>query len=650
MSNGKELETAGMFNITAIKVNKNLKLAPGKELLVDVPAEEFKEGMQLFSGEELADGTINWVEPKPLEKFLNPVDIHSLNFYPPGYESKLAELGLGKNGKLYRDSLYYSFYCPEVGSEGDSKFIEDETQCGSFVRAGFDYPLVSWKTSLEDLGGDSYRVSFIIDIPEGLELVVSSKESQLNLDVRFEPSANILKVSDIVFPKPVRSKFSNSEDITDVYRGSITIYQDFKVTDTNQNNLNSFLNYNLWTEEAVYPAENANCSTSLPGLGNSKTKPSGDKKSENNCPGIEPSHIQAIWKDKFQNTNLATKEFEERLQLIFKSCNSSLLDVYVENIDKPLFYSDSIAMLNYPKFKPFYDHKDGRVNISSSLAQRLNKHYAKKSKIYEEAAKKAYEKILLENQKLNAESDVKAIEAWQKNSERRRKNFNQELNMNLDEAYRQLGKKKTPSLPPASYRVGVRTLGWKNVDVYVLESTSNRTTLDYTDPNSKKRAVIKYEPITVNVLNSSEYDRIYCYAVGDKQNSFMRMAKENGKFTLKLNELVGYSVICVGYKGEEMFLAKLNSVEPKLYELGLEIGSKKDLKKLLKKNANDQSVQDIQADLKYKEFEQKDSERRTKFKNDQELRRTLEPIIFSCQLEIVSDKVRVLPIEDELEW
>src|SRR4030095_7039365 len=68
-----------------------------------------RDGMQLYQGVKRDDGVIDWRNPKPLKKSLVPVDIATLNFYPPGYEAKLAELGQDGTDKVFKDSLYYSF-------------------------------------------------------------------------------------------------------------------------------------------------------------------------------------------------------------------------------------------------------------------------------------------------------------------------------------------------------------------------------------------------------------------------------------------------------------------------------------------------------------------------------------------------------------
>ncbi|MBE2256915.1 MAG: hypothetical protein IAE65_12035, partial [Ignavibacteria bacterium] len=91
-SGDRLLESAGMFYINARKDGKTVQINPDNGIYTEVPTDKVNPKMQLFEGKRMDDGTIDWINPTPLEKFLTPVDINSLNFYPPKYESKLAEL------------------------------------------------------------------------------------------------------------------------------------------------------------------------------------------------------------------------------------------------------------------------------------------------------------------------------------------------------------------------------------------------------------------------------------------------------------------------------------------------------------------------------------------------------------------------------
>jgi mono/diheme cytochrome c family protein len=65
-SNGRLLESGGMVYFNAFDSNnKQAKLL--KPVDLSIPSNYINENMQLFKGDELVDGTINWVDPEPLD-------------------------------------------------------------------------------------------------------------------------------------------------------------------------------------------------------------------------------------------------------------------------------------------------------------------------------------------------------------------------------------------------------------------------------------------------------------------------------------------------------------------------------------------------------------------------------------------------------
>ena len=159
----------------------------------------YKPGMQLFEGERKEDGSIDWVNPKALDNFLIPVDIYSLNFYPPDYENTLEELCYDVKDKSFTDSLYYSF------------------------------------SHLYSLNNEPIQI--------------------VDTEVNFE-----------------------SDSVAYTYEYDAII-----------------------DSSRLY---------------------------------INPAKIKSIWSKEFNNTLLATREFEKRLKVIFGTCNGLILDLYINNLDK----------------------------------------------------------------------------------------------------------------------------------------------------------------------------------------------------------------------------------------------------------------------------------------------------------------------------
>jgi hypothetical protein len=106
------LETGGMFSFDGFASGTKLEIQ--KEIIAEIPTTETKAGMQLFSGIRKADGSLDWQNPKPLETYLNTVDVTTLDFYPPNYVSGLNKLGKDSRNKSFTDSLYYSLESLEI--------------------------------------------------------------------------------------------------------------------------------------------------------------------------------------------------------------------------------------------------------------------------------------------------------------------------------------------------------------------------------------------------------------------------------------------------------------------------------------------------------------------------------------------------------
>lgn len=120
VSDGAQLESGGMFYIEATVNGQEATVNPNRPLYIEIPTSELKAGMLGFRG-EVVNGKINWVDPKPLQKYLVQIPLDSLDFLPAGFE---AEVGRHMPFKHYTratrtlvDSLYYALPDTEIASE-----------------------------------------------------------------------------------------------------------------------------------------------------------------------------------------------------------------------------------------------------------------------------------------------------------------------------------------------------------------------------------------------------------------------------------------------------------------------------------------------------------------------------------------------------
>lgn len=287
---------------------------------------------------------------------------------------------------------------------------------------------------------------------------------------------------------------------------------------------------------------------------------------------IDPSRIRAIWNKRFNNTLLATKAFEERLQFIFTTCNPRFLQFYINNLDKKLYEIDSMCAASTAgsfkvKFLEFYERKDQGVEIGNQLQRKLNRYFENSFRAYKTASERTWRNFREEEAKLEAIADLRQREQAIKELERTNTIFNQELCINLIDAYRQIGQtrecpQKTPPPSKSYYEVIIPLPGTYNLDKYVTDATINRSSLEYVTETGRK-AIITYTPVELIIDQYKSYDRVLVYLLPKGLSSFQRVDKQmGGVFREKLNALLEYDVAVLAFKGYQMFFARRQNIKP----------------------------------------------------------------------------------------
>lgn len=632
MSGDQLLESGGMFYVNGRQGKTSLQIDPNQGIYTQVPTDRKDANMQLYDGKRLADGRIDWVNPKPLETFLTPVEITTLDFYPPDYLDELENRGYQRGEKRFTDSLYYS-YADMFGSSLVQTNIEVVESDFWFEEDSIDAELLFKRNCAACHRADSKAMvgpglAGVLDRVPSTEWFVKFVQSPAKMIASGDPYANSIK----------NYSPSMMTDFSFLSEAEILAILDY---------VNTYTPPTEATETAV--AE---------------------------CPrGINPASIKTIWNEKFNNTNLATKEFEERLAHIHSTCDQWILDYYVNNLDKRLctldsavaqkrgsmhrgysgveYYADdtigvtSVELPAEDKFWEFARRGDGRVEPDNKYAEFLKGYYHRQAIMEAEAIQLVRKQYDAENLKKQQEANEKRNEHNAKEAERYSENWMEEFTVNLKEAYRQLG------YPEPTVQRGVltndgivRTPGWKNVDQAVLESTARRETLDFTDKKGK-RAVIKYEPISLEIANAAEFDRVLVYMLPDNLYSFQRMTQNGNKYSEKLNELFEYDVMCIGFKGEKSFIHHIKKAKPKDYgSVTLEHITEMELEKLLHR-VKDYSVQrNLKEDLAYQKFDIKERKRVQKLVAREQLRYQMYAVVFPCSLQMYfSESGEPYPVE-----
>lgn len=212
MADDRLLETQGMFGIQAYtKDGKKLDVNPNVGIYVQAPVDQYKEGMQLFTGEKGKEGIINWINPKPLQKIPVAVDMKDLDFYPKGYEAELDQLKKQK-AKKYRDSLYLSF--DEEKRHNVQQAVPSATEFESKEDFGkkeeaVEYPedKVKYKFDIEQNGDEATIICRISIVDRWRINAVHLSEAAFGFPTSFglknSPNYKILK--EVTGPEPINT-------------------------------------------------------------------------------------------------------------------------------------------------------------------------------------------------------------------------------------------------------------------------------------------------------------------------------------------------------------------------------------------------------------------------------------------------------------
>lgn len=262
---------------------------------------------------------------------------------------------------------------------------------------------------------------------------------------------------------------------------------------------------------------------------------------------INPATIKTIKTKKFEGTLIATKEFEERLELIHQTCDNSILELYINNLDKNLWEIDEMVvqkLTDNPKlvkeFQAFANQKLTNVKDSPS-GKKLARYYKKKlNKV---------EKDILKQQKKYAKELKEA-----------RKKFEKDLKK-IDKAIAKTKQKYSKLLTKRrQYKEKKHNVTITQNGVYSLGRQ------------------LKTHIITVKVFNGYEYDRVHVYIINEEIQSLWAMTSHNkvnfdGAYGEDPVNIVrkGQSLlaIAVAYKGDQIAFVAQNFKDKKVINIDL---------------------------------------------------------------------------------
>ncbi len=322
--------------------------------------------------------------------------------------------------------------------------------------------------------------------------------------------------------------------------------------------------------------------------------------------GINPASIKAIKSKKFNNTLIATREFETRLKSIYATCDNIVLEFYINNLNKNLWEIDQMVAeylspshKQYKAFINFSSYKQTNVNISEKDALILSKYYAKKKRKIEGELQILKQEI---QKKERLEQQI-AIE--------KRKEYGKLLQARQKYRMNKFGFKLTE-------------FGWYN--------GTTKTPISIVDTFS----------LNVSIDNGNEFERSYTYVINPKINSIFSLLSEN---KINFNKAFSYDpilllwkkqafdIIGVGYNGNDIGFKLANTTQDSVVNVNLILDSCniKSFKQKLKKYTKGYTKENqIAVDLEYQAFFHKE-----KIKREQEIEEflfqfALRQVVFPC--------------------
>lgn len=326
--------------------------------------------------------------------------------------------------------------------------------------------------------------------------------------------------------------------------------------------------------------------------------------------GIDPASIKAIREKEFQNTLISTREFESRLKTIFATCDTRVLELYVNNLNKNLWEIDEMAANllgnsheQYSKFIEFALYKQTTVKLTDKKAKKIAEYYVKrKLEIDKELLKQKEEYI---KSKKKHEKEIKQKE--------------NEYRTLLDDRHRYRMKK---------FGFELKDLGWYNAANEI--SINNVETFK----------------LNLKVSNGLQYDRVFTYVINPKIKSiFSLLSSDKMNFNeaysedshLLLWKNQQFKVIGIGYKNDQTGykIVELEQQPIVNAELNIVDVDVKTLKEELKKiNGGYNSSNKISVDLEYQTLFYREQKKKEKEVEEYKFIMHLRLIVFPCCAEL----------------
>jgi hypothetical protein len=349
---------------------------------------------------------------------------------------------------------------------------------------------------------------------------------------------------------------------------------------------------------------------------------------------IDPARIKALKDPRFNNTLIATHEFEKRLKQIFNTCNKDVLEIYVKNLDKNMWELDQMAADKLGSdpmakvFKRFAKEKLTNVKDAPEQAQLMADYY--------------------ENQVRTIEGELSA----NKNKMLRLLADKQKVADSMTDAYQKLLWKRE-KYRMERYKFRWTDMGWVNID-----TPARGLVIGQTKSNELK--------LEVRVANGKSYDRVHVYTIYSDINSLYKLNTDDNEIhyvgnskdrTTYMKRGNKAYLIAVAYKGDNAWLgvkeyttgstelinisvtrssqetinSTMNDIEKGNYDPSKPKEKPEEGTIKVSKKSSFTEENSVVTDLAYQDFFYQENKRQQGLYRDQMILEALEKIIHPCQ-------------------
>lgn len=331
-SGGKALSSGGMIRICYKQNGQEIFVDPEKPMHIEIPTDDYNPEMKVWEG-EVKNNQLDWKNPQEIERYLTKIDLNYLDFVPTGFDFEVDALLPYKNhtqlSNRLIDSLYYSI------SSSREMYSTDQEEKNSFANdCYFDIPV---RKDLRNghpidqtkplLKGKNSVTAKIVD-PDGNPIAGMTITLRMDRYLEHEEVVTTDENGNFTFAK--------------LYPGEVAVYASLHSADNDEV---------LWKycleSSFICPKRPKNYTLEKPLVAEYSSMINFKELSVFPKTGgcfIDPLSIKTLKGSRFQNTFIATKEFETRLQAMHLLKNGSLvLETYVKNTSEPLWKCDVMA-------------------------------------------------------------------------------------------------------------------------------------------------------------------------------------------------------------------------------------------------------------------------------------------------------------------